>query len=74
MIARIRSALTRSRRIGYSRGFRDGIEDAAHCLPPELVNAYWAVREAQEGNLIDLRKAEGNLHDLLGQMIEGEKA
>ena len=40
MIARIRYALQRARRIGYSRGFRDGIEDAVHCLPPELVSAY----------------------------------
>lgn len=74
MIARIRHALTRARAIGFSQGYRAGIEEASQIsLPPEVIAAYWHVKEGQESDLLTLRNAEKNLLTALATLIEGEK-
>lgn len=74
MIARIRHALTRARAIGFSQGYRAGIEEASGVhLPPEVIAAYWDAKSASEAGLVSWRNAQARLEAVLAKIIEGEK-
>lgn len=67
--------LERARIAGYTTGYKEGAQDGAGMLPPELIEAFWVWHDAKEnGTQEDVRTGRECVFSLLEGMIVEEKA